>query len=264
MTAASDIELGHALVAFIQPHAGHERAFHRWYERDHLYTLGASAPGTLAASLWLAPPELRARRIPSSPDGGNPIAGSLDRGTHLSTFWIQRGMLDEQQAWVTERMERQREQGLLFAHRDHLYTQRYAVRACLRRDPDGVPPELALHHGYPGIVASWVEKRPGASLAELDAALCESTLPRQMAGSPIELAVVLELLPKPESWPASIPEPEGLGERLLVLQLLAAPPADAFDATFGDLESCLSADAAGRLLLSAPFAANVPGGETPL
>jgi hypothetical protein len=256
VTAQSDIELGHALVALIQPHAGHERAFHRWYERDHIYTLGASAPGTLAAALWVAPQALRERRLPAGP---NAITGAPDRGTHLSTFWIQRGMLEAQQAWVTERMERQREGGLLFPHRDHLYTQRYDVRACVRRDPDGVPPELALHHGYPGIVATWVATAPGQTLSELDAALCDAALPRWLAGSPIALAIVLELLPKPASWPADIPEPPGLGERLLVLQLLDRPPREIWHDTLAAQAEAFAAAGAGELLLSAPFDANVPG-----
>jgi hypothetical protein len=256
VTAPSDIELGHALVALIQPHAGHERAFHRWYERDHLYTLGASAPGTLAAALWVAPRALCARRLPS---GANAITGDPDRGTHLSTFWIQRGLLDEQQAWVTDRMARQREAETLFAHRDHLYTQRYDVRACVRRDPDGVPPELALHHGFPGIAASWVATAPGQTLSELDRALCEDALPRCLAGSPIALAIVLDLLPKPESWPADIPEPPGLGERLLVLHFLDRPVHEIWEGAFGDHAEVLADAGAGQLLLCAPFAANVPG-----
>jgi hypothetical protein len=256
VTAPSDIQLGSAIVGLFQPHAGHERAFHRWYERDHLYTLGASAPGTLAASLWVAPKALRGLRLPR---GDNPITGPSERGTHLSTFWIQRGMLDEQQAWVTSRMERQREAGTLFPHRDHLYTHRYEVRACVRRDPDGVPPELALHRGYPGVVACWIERRAGQALAELDTALCERALPRFIDDSPIELAIVLDLLPRPASWPADIPEPPGLGERLLALCFLAKPPSEVFGDVFADLADTLADASAGELLLAAPFDANVPG-----
>ncbi len=89
--ATQGVELGAAIVALIEPHAGHERAFHRWYERDHLYSLGRAAPGTLAASLWLAPPALRALRTPRE----NAITGDAQLGTHLSTFWIQRGLLEE-------------------------------------------------------------------------------------------------------------------------------------------------------------------------
>ncbi|MFP6687517.1 MAG: hypothetical protein VB934_22550, partial [Polyangiaceae bacterium] len=80
MTAPSNIELGHVLVGFIQPHAGYEQRFHRWYERDHLYRAGKAAPGTIGASLWVAPPDLRALREPAGP---NPISGSAERGSHL-------------------------------------------------------------------------------------------------------------------------------------------------------------------------------------
>ena len=256
MTAPSDIELGHVLVALIQPHEGHERAFHRWYERDHLYTLGASAPGNLAASLWVAPEALRRQRLPI---GENAITGDPMLGTHLSTFWIQRGMLETQQAWVTDRMEQQRADGLMFPHRDHLNTQRYDVRACLRRDPDGVPPELALHHDYPGVVASWIDCTPGQTLSQLDTALCEGALPEWMAGSPVELSIVLDLLPKPANWPADLPEPPGLGERLLVLHFLAEPPSACFGTAFSAFADRLAECGAGELRLAAPFDANVAG-----
>ncbi|CAA0095898.1 Uncharacterised protein [Halioglobus japonicus] len=32
-----DIKLGHVLLTLLEPKAGFERKFHRWYERDHFY-----------------------------------------------------------------------------------------------------------------------------------------------------------------------------------------------------------------------------------
>ena len=82
MTAPAVVELGHVLVGLIQPHTGYEQRFHRWYERDHLYRAGKAAPGTIGASLWVAPPDLRTLREPA---GANAISGSAEAGSHLST-----------------------------------------------------------------------------------------------------------------------------------------------------------------------------------
>ncbi|MEZ4216465.1 MAG: hypothetical protein R3E88_08310 [Myxococcota bacterium] len=256
MADVPPVELGHALVGFLEPHAGHERAFHRWYARDHLYRAGVCAPGTLAARLWIAPPDLRALR---EPRGANPIGGDAARGTHLSTFWVQQGALDEQQRFVAASMEAQRARGESFPHRDHLFTHRYRHAGSVRRDPDGVPPELALDHRYAGLVAAWVDCAPGQPLAGLESALRERALPALLAGSPAELAVVLALMPKPPEWPADFPEPPGLGQRLLVLCFVAGDVRDAWPAHFAGLASRLAAHGAGTLALAAPFDADVPG-----
>src|SRR2546425_9899446 len=38
------VELGHAIFALVEPHRGHEVAWNRWYERDHLIAAGSCAP----------------------------------------------------------------------------------------------------------------------------------------------------------------------------------------------------------------------------
>ncbi|MEE3329940.1 MAG: hypothetical protein VX246_03640 [Myxococcota bacterium] len=256
MTTPTDVELGHVLVGLIQPHTGYEHRFHRWYERDHLYRAGKAAPGTIGASLWVAPPDLRTLREPS---GANAISGSAEAGSHLSTFFIQQDQLDEQQAWVAERMEEQRKAGELFPHRDHLYTHRYRLTTAIRRDADGVPPELALDRNYRGIAATWIARAGAQSLEELESTLRDVALPAFVADSPVELSIVLGLLPKPDSWPDSIPAPEGLGDRLLVLHFFDADPREVWQDLLASLQRHLQFHAAGSLLFASPFDANVPG-----
>lgn len=256
MRTLAKVELGHALVGFIEPHAGHERAFHRWYARDHLYRAGVCAPGTLAARLWIAPPDLRRLR---EPQGENPISGSTERGTHLSTFWVQQGELEAQQRAVMANVADERARGASFPHRDHLYTHRYRHVGSVRRDPDGVPPELALDHRYAGLVASWVDCAAGQSLAELERALAGRALPALLRGSRAELAVVLDLLPRSPDWPPDFPDPPGLGRRLLVLWFVDGDVRTAWPATFAGLGERLAAHGAGTLALAAPFDADVPG-----
>jgi len=256
VTAPAVVELGHVLVGLIQPHTGYEQRFHRWYERDHLYRAGKAAPGTIGASLWVAPPDLRTLREPA---GANAISGSAEAGSHLSTFFIQQGQLEEQQAWVAARMEEQRTAGELFPHRDHLYTHRYRLTAAVRRDADGVPPELALDRNYRGIAATWITRSGAQSLEELQSSLSDLALPAFIADSPVELSIVLELLPKPDSWPDSIPAPEGLGDRLLVLHFFDADPRQVWQDLLTSLRRQQERHAAGIMLFASPFDANVPG-----
>jgi hypothetical protein len=253
------VELGHAIVGFVEAHAGHERDFHRWYDRDHLYSVGRSAPGTLSTRLWLAPSDLRAMREPS--EAQNPISGRLERGTHLSTIWVEAGRLQEQQEWIDRELERQRAAGRMFAHRDHLYTHRYELLGSALRDADAPPVALALDRPHAGLVATWLERPPGVSLEGLATRLADDWLPALMESSPLSLALILALLPKPAGWPADLPEPPGLGERLLVLQFLDQHPREAWHEHFARSAAALGDRA--RLLLSAPFEPSIPGGDEP-
>src|SRR5215470_4312115 len=95
------VELGHAIFGLVDPHRGHEVAWNRYYERDHLVAAGAAAPWTLAIQRWVATRREKALRYPAQ----GPIAEPVSRGTFLAAIWIQKGRYDEQQLWVAEQMK---------------------------------------------------------------------------------------------------------------------------------------------------------------
>ena len=57
-----DVAIGTAIVAYIEPHAGEEQAFNRWYERDHMYAATTAGPGAFSGARWVATRACKARR----------------------------------------------------------------------------------------------------------------------------------------------------------------------------------------------------------
>ena len=252
------VTLGHAIWAFVEPHVGYEVAFNRWYERDHLIAAGSATPWALGVQRWVARPALRALRYPEK----NPIADPVTRGIYLGAIWIQEGRIEDQQAFVSGQLDIFAKHDRNFVHRDVLTTAPYDVAGVVRRDPDGVPPELALERRYPGLVLTWTERNPGSRFEALCSALMEDVLPARHAGSPIAMTLAFTPRPKPASWPAAIPEVPGVGERILLASFLDQHPADAWK-HFEDLGERIEATGTGRTLLVAPFEPVVPGEDIP-
>ncbi|MCH2172796.1 hypothetical protein MK489_18630 [Myxococcota bacterium] len=249
------VELGHAIISFVEPHPGYELAWNRWYERDHLIAAGTGAPFTMALQRWLATRRHKAVRVPHD----NPIAQPPERGTFLAAMWIQKDHLVDQQAWVAEQMKMLAEQDRNFDQRDVLSTASWDYLGGALRDPDGVPPELALDRRYEGIVLVWLECRSGTSPQALSEALRDQVLPSILDQSPIAQALCFTPLPKADWWPKAAPEVPGVGTRVLVACFVECDPLDAWSEHFAELTSDLEAEGLCEVLLVAPFVASVPG-----
>jgi hypothetical protein len=248
------VALGTAVFALIEPRPGAERAFNRWYERDHLYTLRV-APWTLAATRWVAPRPLKALRTPAAGGIATPVAA----GSYLTTAWIQAGGEEEHLRFMAAQAPGLAAAGRLFAEREHVHTYRYRYLGAASRDADGVPAELALDRGYPGLVLTWIERATGAALEDLAERLLRDWLPARLAGSPVALSLAFALLPRPPAWPPEIPEPAGLGERLLLAHFLDCDPRECWADHFGRFGADLARAGGARLLLAAPFVPTRPG-----
>jgi hypothetical protein len=259
---ASDrgVALGHAIFALVEPHRGHERAWNRWYERDHLIAAGSCAPWTIATQRWLATRREKALRYPAR----NPICEPLARGSFLAGIWIQQGRYDDQQRWVAEQVAVLARNDRNFDQRDVLTTAGYDHLGGALRDADGVPPELALDRRYPGIVLIWTERRPDASLDALRAWLVKELLPGALEKSPIAMALCFTPKPKAAWWPKAAPEVPGVGERIVIACFTEQDPAACFEQRFAGLGAAIDAGGRGRTLLVAPFVPVVPGVDPPL
>ena len=249
------VELGHAIFGLVDPHRGHEVAWNRYYERDHLVAAGIVAPWTLAIQRWVATRREKALRYPAT----GPIVDPVSRGTFLATIWIQKGRYDEQQLWVAEQMKILAAHGRTFEKRDVITISGYDYLGGVPRDADGVPPELALDRRYPGIVLAWTERRPGASLDDLRRWLAGELLPGVLEKSPIAMALCFTPKPKASWWPKAAPEVPGVGERILVACFVEADPVACFEQRFAGLGAAIDAGGRGRTLLVAPFVPVVPG-----
>ena len=186
------VELGHAIFALVEPHRGHEIAWNRWYERDHLIAAGGCAPWTIATQRWIATRREKALRYPAR----NPICEPVSRGSFLAAIWLQSGRYDDQQRWVAEQMAILAANGRNFDQRDVLTTAGYDYLGGALRDADGVPPELALDRRYPGVVLVWTERRPDTSLEALARWLARELLPGVIEKSPIAMALCFTPKPK--------------------------------------------------------------------
>ena len=182
-------EVGHAIIALHDPVRGRESAFNQWYEADHMLAAGTMAPWTIGGMRWVATHDLKALRYPS--DG--PF-GPATRGSYLMLFWIQRDRLAEQQAWVTEAMADIAAQDRNFADRDAVTATTYDFVAHVARDPDGVPPVLALAHHFAGAVLLVVERAPDTSIEALGDWLLHTHFAPRLPGSDVALMTAFLLL----------------------------------------------------------------------
>ena len=188
------IKLGSLLFTMVEPHAGHEVEYNRWYERDHFYAGCMIGPWQFAGRRFVATRPYKDLRYPSE----SPITGGADRGSYLATYWVDKSMQDEWGTWGARQVKALHKAGRMFGERDHVDTKLYRYLGGAFRDEDGVPPELALDHGYGGLVAVFGEVPEGEEpaavadrLAPLEgsAAMRLSFRPVPIAGMEKELEV---------------------------------------------------------------------------
>ena len=245
------VRLGSILFSLVEPEPGHERAFHRWYERDHFYAGMMSGPDLFAGRRWLATRALKTLRYPAD----SPVVDDLARGSFAVTYWI---LADRHEAfvrWAVERVHALHAAGRMFRQARQLHTGFYAFRWSVGRDADGVPPELALDHPYAGLVAVVVDPEPGAEAAPLESWLRDG----ELRGTPAGQCLAFAPLPLPDDAPANTPRitpPEG---RTLLLYFLDESPERCWKPLFSECGRRVAEAGLGRVSFAAPFVPTVPG-----
>jgi hypothetical protein len=157
----TDVQVGTAIIAYIEPHEGQARAFNRWYERDHFYAATTAGPGAFSGARWVAPRAFKAARPSEASWFGDPT-----RGSYLTTVWLLDDTQAEWDAWVGKQMEKLRDQpGRMFAGRDHIHTAVYRFTAEAVAD-GGVSAATALDHPFVGAIAIAVPPGEGAEIAQ--------------------------------------------------------------------------------------------------
>ncbi len=91
------------------------------------------------------------------------------------------GYFDVWNRWALRQVNALHAAGRMFQERDHVHTLLYNFEWEHRRDPDGVPVELALDHPYRGVVAVFVDRDASVSNEELWSWLRTEHLPRPAA-----------------------------------------------------------------------------------
>jgi hypothetical protein len=138
------IEIGTAIVSYIEPAPGQARAFNEWYERDHFPATVLAGPGVFAGARFVATRVCKDLRPADATLFGDPR-----RGSYLAVAWVLPGKQAEWDAWVAREMEQVAAQGRLFAGREHVHTAVYRFAW----EQGDVPAIVALDRGVPGVIA---------------------------------------------------------------------------------------------------------------
>ena len=135
----TEVGIGTAIIAYIEPHAGQAQAFNRWYERDHMYAATTAGPGAFAGARWVATRACKAVR----PAGGDVVrrparAARSSRRCGCSTARRRSGTRGSRARWKSCAPS----PTACSPGRDHLHTavyrfagERRAPRAACRRRP---------------------------------------------------------------------------------------------------------------------------------
>jgi len=172
----TEVGIGTAIIAYIEPHEREAKAFNRWYERDHMYAATTAGPGALSGGRWVATRACKAVRPTGAGWFGDPR-----RGSFLTTVWVLDGVQPEWDAWVARQMERLRaEPDRMFPGRDHLHTAVYRWVGEERME-GGVSAATALDHHFSGLAAIAVPAGLGVECAR---ALVAAEIPTAAVFSP--------------------------------------------------------------------------------
>ena len=231
------------LFTVVEPHKGHEVAYNRWYERDHFYAGCMIGPGILAGKRWVATRDYKALRFPSD----SPIT----KGSYLATYFIEADQSREWGAWAAKQVHALHKADRMFAERDHVHTKMYRYEWGAFRDADGVPPELALDHGFAGVAALICEA------PERDAALANARGTVSLDGTAAAMCLAFTPVPIPDDAPADVPRVPDDAHRFLMLYFLDSDPIDAWE-DIASHAKALDAD----VVWASPFIPTIPGTDT--
>ena len=244
------IKLGSALFTLVEPHAGHEVAYNRWYERDHFYAGCMIGSWTIAGARFVATKAAKERRYPAD----SPIAPDPMDGSYLALYWILAGKLDEWMRWGTDQVNWLHANDRMFEDREHVHTLMYELVDERRRTADGVRAELALDRGFSGLIVIIGERSEDTSTDDI------ITWTRSRP-CPAELVCTFTPRQLFDDAPGDVPR-DTVERRFLQLAFVTDDPLEAFDERFATYGDELAAAGLGTVVFASPFLATVPGTDT--
>ncbi len=163
--------------------------------------------------------------------------------------------------WARDQVRQLYAEGRGFAERRHTHTVLYDYLSSAYRDPDPVPIDLALDHGYDGLVIVWLDARGGQDAAQLSVHLERTQVRDLLEGSPVE--IVSSWTPsagenEPRNVPMDLGSKAGGPERLCQLLFVSGDVQAALPAIRRYTDAIEAADLA-TVHLVAPFFRTVVG-----
>ena len=179
------------LFTLVEPRRGHEVAYNRWYERDHLLGLHDRSVPVRGKALR---GHGRAQGASSAPDP-SAVTGEPGRGSFLSMYWVLDGYHDVWNRWAVDQVKALHKAGRMFDERDHVHTLLYRYAWERPRDrPTAFPPSSPSTIPRPGSspcspmvprVSTPASTRPGSQTSTCRAA----------PGTPARLVIAADPLP---------------------------------------------------------------------
>jgi hypothetical protein len=258
VAGADPVKLGSMLFTIVDPHRGHEVAYNRWYERDHFYSGCLVGPYNFAGRRFVATAELKQLRDPDP----SAITGAPARGSYVTLYWVLDGHLELWNEWALQQITALHAVGRMFDERDHVHTLFYRYCWEYRRDPDGVPIELALDHPYRGFVPVFVDRAENVTTEALWEWLRAEHLPGLLPGSDADLVAAFTPIPMGGDAPGDVPREESNDRRTLLLWFLSTPPEVAWEPVFVEHRRRLEESGLGTVVAALPFIPTIPGTDT--
>jgi hypothetical protein len=255
---AEPVKLGSMLLTVVEPRRGHEVAYNRWYERDHFYAGCMVGPYNFAGRRFVATAELKARRDPDP----SLITGEPARGSYVSVYWVLKDYHDVWNRWALRQVKALHAAGRMFEERDHVHTLLYTFCWEQRRDPDGVPVELALDHPYRGFVCVFIDRTEDVSNEDLWSWLRSEHLPGLLPGTDADLVAAFTPIALEMDAPGDVPREAASDRRTLLLWFLNTTPEVAWEPVIAEHTLRLQASGLGTVVAALPFIPTIPGTDT--
>jgi hypothetical protein len=255
---AEPVKLGSMLFTVVEPHRGHEVAYNRWYERDHFYSGCMVGPYNFAGRRFVATAELKALRDPDP----SVITGSPARGSYVAVYWVLDGYHTVWNRWALRQVNALHAAGRMFEERDHVHTLLYNYIWEFRRDPDGVPVEVALDHPYRGFVPVFIDRAEDVTNEALWDWLRSEHLPGLMPGSDADLVAAFTPIALEVDAPGDVPREAASDRRTLLLWFLSTPPEVAWETVIVEHRRRLEESGLGTVVAALPFIPTIPGTDT--
>jgi hypothetical protein len=252
---AEPVKLGNMLLTLVEPRRGHEVAYNRWYERDHFYSGCMVGPYNFAGRRYVATADLKTLRDPDP----SAITGTPARGSYVAVYWVLDGYFDVWNRWALRQVNALHAAGRMFEERDHVHTLLYTFVWEQRRDPDGVPVELALDHPYRGFVPVFIDRSEDVTNEALWEWLRTEHLPGLLPGSDADLVAAFTPISLEVDAPGDVPREAASDRRTLLLWFLNTPPEVAWEPVIAEHRRRLEASGLGTVVAALPFIPTIPG-----
>jgi hypothetical protein len=244
------IKVGTFLFTMVEPHPGHEVPYNRWYEHDHFYSGCLVGPNVFAGDRFVATRRLKDLRSTDANDvTPDPLTGSF-----LAVYWWLKDTDEETNRWNVDNVNRLHAQGRMYAERDHIHTLLYAMQWNVQKDPAGCTIDLALDHGYPGLVVVAGDVNEGVSHEQFEAWFKENWLAGAMEQSwGPELVGSGTVIPLAEDAPADVVRPAAGPRRFLQLPFLDHDSADGWEDGYAKIADAINSSGLATHVWTGPW-----------